>query len=483
MWRDKNLRACGRVRGAQAQRGLEFATQGQHSGHASLCSCVVRGNTITTMRRPVHRQRRISAPPAQPAGAAIRANAQHRIIVAGCDGPVMQQQGIGQRGQILPGVGRVDHQRLTCGVATGHHQPGGLRLLQPVGVNGSARSLVEQEMMQRRVGQHHPQGLQMRCQVRPKLRGLWLGVQQHDGALRRRQPACFIGRNFNLVVQRCQIRNHHCQRLGGPPFEGAQTRHRSGLARIAAQVKTTHPLQGHDATAGQQRPGLRNGIARHRCAITAVQRQAWTTIRAGLGLIVKTPVARVLHLGFTAGAQREIGQSGVGPIKRQAARDGVAWPALRAVNEGMTPAPVGGVKQLRQTGITHRQVCTQQGLQRTLIPQSRAGQNGKIGRWHRGQIRHIGIHGQHLVHATWVGQPCQACRQLVHIVHRPVSQHLNAFARVAHPALHVQRPGLLANPGAASHALDQTTQDQAAAHCVSIQCIQPSKPSPVMLES
>ncbi len=80
------------------------------------------------------------------------------------------------------------------------------------------------------------------------------------------------------------------------------------------------------------------------------------TLGAGVGLSVKAAVGGIFVLGATGVAEREDAHGSMGPVVGDVRDDGEARPAVRAVNEGVTVAPVGGVEQLPQAIGTGRHV-------------------------------------------------------------------------------------------------------------------------------
>jgi hypothetical protein len=136
----------------------------------------------------------------------------------------------------------------------------------------------------------------------------------------------------------------------------AQPRHRGGIARIAREVKAAEPLDRDDAAAAQQLERGGDRVAVDRPAPAIDQRQRRSAHRAGVRLGVEAPVQRI---GVFAQALRALGEwrhAGLCAVVGQGARQRVARPALRAVDEGIAVAPVGGIEQFGQAVVAGRRV-------------------------------------------------------------------------------------------------------------------------------
>src|SRR5580700_1687836 len=78
--------------------------------------------------------------------------------------------------------------------------------------------------------------------------------------------------------------------------------------------------------------------------------------RAGVGLGVKPPVARIVVFVRTLRAHLENSHRGARTIVRQSFDDGEAGSAVGAVGEGITVAPIGGVEDFPLTFTAGRNV-------------------------------------------------------------------------------------------------------------------------------
>ena len=118
---------------------------------------------------------------------------------------------------------------------------------------------------------------------------------------------------------------------------------------VAAQVKAADALDGDDAAAGDDAPGLRNGLPaplrpaqqiHFGAAVVAAHRLGVVAPRFGVGVFVFA--GRTHGKGTHAGTFPVIGH---GVENRQ------ARPAGRAVDEGMEIAPVRRVEELGLAGV------------------------------------------------------------------------------------------------------------------------------------
>src|SRR5690554_3263321 len=70
---------------------------------------------------------------------------------------------------------------------------------------------------------------------------------------------------------------------------------------------------------------------------------------AGVGLRMKTSILGAVVLLPARQTGREPTHAGVAAIIRQLSQNTETWPAVCAVYKGVAPAPISGIKQLRQT--------------------------------------------------------------------------------------------------------------------------------------
>jgi hypothetical protein len=121
----------------------------------------------------------------------------------------------------------------------------------------------------------------------------------------------------------------------------AQARHGFGIARVAGQVIAAEAFDGDDLAAQQARQGFGDRVAR-----LVTQRELRPAYGTGVRLGVEAAVVGLVVLALAGRAHLEGRHAGVRPVVGQIARQRVARPAMRAVDEGVAPAAVGGIEQL-----------------------------------------------------------------------------------------------------------------------------------------
>ena len=222
--------------------------------------------------------------------------------------------------------------RLVGHVAAGHHQ---------------RRARVgEQQVVQRRVGQHHPQlararGDRVRHARRPAAGG------EHDRPLR---PSSSPSSSASSCDQRRAPRRRRHHQREGPVLAvlaGAQRGHRAPRRRRGRPGGSRRALDGDDrarrAAARRRghrvlpRPGRRARRSASRAARTSGHAFGWAWKRRSRG---SSYSARQRAHIANAGHRRQR------PVVGHAAHDREARPAVRAVDERVAVAAVGGVQQL-----------------------------------------------------------------------------------------------------------------------------------------
>ena len=254
----------------------------------------------------------------------------------------MEQQEVGQGTEALHGLGVAGGDRLLGQVARCHDQ--------------RRESSGHEEFVERRVRQHEPEeavaGGHGWRQVGPGP-----GPQEHDrpGVLLQGAPLYRV--QLAVALHRCSIGRHEGERFFRPPFPQAELVHRLLIAGVGHQVETAQSPDRQDLSFSQEADRLCNRICRidpatvpgHKC-----QRRA--ADRAGVGLGMEPAVVRVVVLGAAIRAHRERRHGGVGPVVRDGFDDGVPGPAVGAVDERVTVAPVGRVQEFGPAIITQADV-------------------------------------------------------------------------------------------------------------------------------
>lgn len=373
----------------------------------------------------------------------------HRIITAHQDLAVVKEEGIGDAGEALQRHMVSDDQRLAAGVGAGHHQHQRLRLREPGEPVGPAGRLVEQQVLQRRMGQHHAQPGESRRHAVQLLVDDALLAQQHDGALRRREQDLCAAADIAPLRRRHRVGDHHREGLLLALLAVAQPRHRLGITRVTGEMEAAQALDGDDLAAQHARHRSGNRVyARHRHALRIEQHQAGAAIRTGVGLGVEAAMLRRLVLAQTGRALRERRHAGGGAVVGQRARQRVARAALGAVDEGVTVAPVRGVEKLRQAVGAHRRVVADGGV------------HGGIGTvaLEDGKAVGVGLYRAaflaDLIHSRQGRRvAAQPLAQLGDGRGAPLDLDVHAGAVVAHPAGDAQFLRQAINEGPEAHAL------------------------------
>ncbi len=293
--------------------------------------------------RQADRQRRI--PPGPPDRQRTPVDQPHHRVVARCgDRPVVPEHRIGQRPEKCERPGVVDADRLAGVVGRGEHE----RLTR-----------FDQETVERRRGQHHPQHRIAR-RHRRRDRGVVAGLEQHDGPSRRHQQFGLVGVDMGQLPSRGQVGHQHRERLVGSMLAGPQAGHRGIVGGVAGQVVATDPFDRHRLTGAEATADLVDGRSGRRGASLdqrggrrrTVSRQAETgpAVVAGDRLgVVPTVVGVAVFLG-TARTQREAVHRRARPVVGEAGDDRVARAAVGAGDEGVPEPTVGRIVHLRHTG-------------------------------------------------------------------------------------------------------------------------------------
>ena len=370
----------------------------------------------------------------------------------------MHQEHVGNLGQALEGFVVALHQRLPVRVGAGHHEDGGLDLIEPCGAGRVAGGFVEEQIMERRVGQHHADFVEARGDARQGVVKVGQLFEQHDGPLGAFEGGRFGGRHLGPVGHAGHVGKHQRQRLVGTALAHTQAQHRIAIGGVAGQVKTTEALDGDHFAQLQAAQGFGHRVAgQGRHAVGLVEAQLRPAFRAGIRLGMEAPVARVAVFGIAAGALGKGRHAGARPVVGQAAGDGVARAAVGAVDEGVAPAPVLRVEKFGQARRTHAHVRPDGGGDNPLhARQDLEAPARVVGRNH---FRLDGIHS------------CQGRRLAGEALGESIEDRLTALDLdlypapvIAHPAHQPEAVGETVDEGPEAHALHHAAHTQAAGH-------------------
>jgi hypothetical protein len=85
--------------------------------------------------------------------------------------------------------------------------------------------------------------------------------ENYDGAFRRAKKLFVCGTDAAQTPEHVEAPGHHREWLRVPPLPGTQVPDRTGVPRIAGQVKPADPLHRNHGTLAQRRNRLRERIA------------------------------------------------------------------------------------------------------------------------------------------------------------------------------------------------------------------------------
>ena len=246
----------------------------------------------------------------------------HRVVGAGADRPVVEQDLVGDPGEPRLRVAVLERDRLVGDVARGHHE--------------RHAEVGEQQVVQRRVGEHQPELARARGDGRRDRRAV-PPRREHDRPLARAQQPQRLVAQLDEARRGRDVPDHQRERLLLAVLARAQRRHRPLVRGHAGEVEAAEALEREHAALAQ-------------AALRRLQRgpQPRAAVRAGDRLRVEAPVAGVGVLGAAGGAHAEAGHRRVRPVVGDAAHDREARAAVGAVQERVAEAPVGRVEQLAQ---------------------------------------------------------------------------------------------------------------------------------------
>ncbi|KAF5054784.1 hypothetical protein DSECCO2_384550 [anaerobic digester metagenome] len=316
----------------------------------------------------VHGRRGEAARPADELGR-VAHGADHGVVAADEDVAVVQEEGVGDGPEPAQGLAVAQADGLGAHVARGHDQ--GRRPGRRCG------QLLEEHVVQRRVGQHDAQKVRVRRQPRRES-GAAAALGQDDGPLASRQETLLAVRELAHGAGGVQVADHDRQRLVPAVLALPQQGHGLPVAGVADQVESAQALHGRDAARHEQFRHAADGrvVLGHGPAFPVRQPQPGAARGAGVGLGVEAAVQRVLVFRQAVRAQGEAGHGRGGAVVGDGAGDGVARPAVGAVGEGVAVAAVRRVAQVRDAVVAgghvgadeHLVACAAGALEDAEIP-------------------------------------------------------------------------------------------------------------------
>ena len=236
-------------------------------------------------------------------------------------------------------------------------------------------------MLKRGVGEHDAELGQVVRDGWRELRGVggavgvvagYAATQQHDGTNAAGKKITLNAIDVTQALGVGKVAHHNGKRLIAATLATAQLAYRLFVGGIAGQVESAQTLDGDDAAASQQLDAAFDdgiaGLARgadgwcrvdrrwHNTAIDLTPRNMRSTIKAGIGLRVKSPIERIGILCGAGGAHGKAIHRGGRSVIGQRANDGKARSAVGAVDKGIVKASVGGVEQLAQAVVARGDV-------------------------------------------------------------------------------------------------------------------------------
>ena len=295
-------------------------------GHDLRCALKPRGQRDRPWHLPPRTAQHHPPPPHQ---------ALDTVIQPARNIAVVHDEPVDNRGQLVARLLVADHLRLARQVARGHHQ-------------GPAHG-TDQQMVQRRIGQHPPHHPLPR---RDPVRQARLALLQHHN--RRRRITKRLVRpvtHHRIALNRLHFR-HDGQGLCGPVLARPQRGNRIGVQRVTDQMKPADPLDGQYLSRPQPRGRLGNRITLD----LGLKPDTRTTVGTGHGLGMEPAVGGILILcsaGLTHGKARHAGHR---PIIGQTRNNRKPRPAMGAIGKRVSKPAIIRIHHLAQTGLADRRI-------------------------------------------------------------------------------------------------------------------------------
>lgn len=169
-------------------------------------------------------------------------NASHRVVAARLDGPIVGEDGVGDRRKADADVVVDEGDRLIAHVAAGEHQ--GHSSIGRAGGN-----VVQQQVVQWRVGQHQAE----RGNAGGYLGGdlcILASLQQHDRAARRNEQRGLGIADVTELPRGGKVGNHQGKRPCLAALAAAQGGHGCGGACVTGQMVAANTLHSDDKAGG-----------------------------------------------------------------------------------------------------------------------------------------------------------------------------------------------------------------------------------------
>ena len=277
-------------------------------------------------------------------------DSHHRVVRTGVDLAVVREEAIGDARQALARHRVVPGDRLLRAIPAGHDQdrwPGR-----------------EEQMVQRSVRQHHPELVQPRRH--PGSDGsAGQGRREDDGPGRRGQRRLRSGAEADQRAGLPQRAHHQRQRLARASLPFPEPVHRRGPGPVDGKVVSADALHRDDASSSEGRGrGEQRGLLLERWGLTGPEGDPGTAHRARHRLGVEAAASGILVLGAAGRAEGELHHRRPRAVVGEIADDGVARPAVGAVDERIAVPPIGGIFHLPEARLAGGDVGRDDGAAR-----------------------------------------------------------------------------------------------------------------------
>ena len=340
----------------QTDRRLQFTAHRQQRAHGG---------------REGYRIRCVSARPAN-RQLDPECHAHHRIISGSMDRPVVAQHAIHEVRQSL--------QRVAVGIRD--------RFVSTVSGGEDQRPRVHEEVVQRRVGEHHAdRGLTWGNGGRES--GLGTALQQHDWMRRRCEEVSLRRGNGGQLAGGRHVTHQYGQRLFGSALPLTQEPHGGVIVRATGYVKATDPLHRDHPACTKYRECSRQRrltVMIEPSGGAVAPRQRRPALRAGVGLGMEAAIDRVGILCRAGRAHSKAGHRRRGTVIGQRRHDAVSRSTVGAVDERVPVPPVGGLVQLAKAVGTSRHISGDRGGVHRVAPAPDNDETGRAGNRQRGVV-------------------------------------------------------------------------------------------------
>ena len=257
----------------------------------------------------------------------------------------MGEEQVGDRAEPLQRIIVAVGDRLVGDVAAGHHQ-------RHTGVDC-------EQMVQRRVGQHHAQLADQGGDAVGDA-GSRTPAGQDDRPIPRAQQFRLPVSQLDQLGGGGEVLDHQRERPVLAVLARAQRRDRLGIVGAAGEVVAAEALDRDDRTGDQRRRRRRDGIGRvaeTRILAGGVREPGPRPAgRAGVRLRVEAAIERVLVLGAARLAHLESGHRRQRPVVGDSLDDREPRPAVGAVDEGVAESAIARVEELGEAVLAGRGV-------------------------------------------------------------------------------------------------------------------------------